>query len=182
MIHRLLKLDPRVLRLGLVAVPAMVALLGWGQILRPAWQSWQSAEALHASARQALADLPNRRTRAEALEKDAIELDRQLDAADTAPTRLPALLDELARQHGVDLQPLFPGQDTDIDGLRETRYELEASGPYLRLVAWLAAVDARLANAALLEARFARQPASGSVGLKLRLAIYRRPAPGPQPP
>lgn len=34
--QRLLELDPRVLRLALLAVPAMVLLIGWGQVLRPA--------------------------------------------------------------------------------------------------------------------------------------------------
>ena len=40
----------------------------------------------------------------------------------------------------------------------------------------LAAIEARLPNAGLQEIRFTRQVSSGSVNLRLRLAVYRRPA------
>lgn len=174
--QRLLQLDPRVLRLILLAVPAMVLLIGWGQVLRPAWQAHQAAAKLHAGTREAVADLPARRARADALALEITDLENRLDAPATAPTRLPVLLENLALTQGIELQPVFPGRDAEFEGLLETRYELEASGTYPRLVAWLAEVDTRLTNAGIVEARFTRQAHSEAVLLRLRLAVYRRPA------
>ena len=174
--QRLLQLDPRVLRLALVAVPAMVLLIGWGQVLRPAWQAHQAAAKLHTSTREAIADLPARRARADALTREITDLQNRLDAPATAPTRLPVLLESLAAAQGIELQPVFPGRDTEFEGLVETRYEIEASGTYPRLAAWLAEVDTRITNAGIVEARFTRQAHSEAVLLRLRLAVYRRPA------
>ncbi|MBP7444817.1 MAG: hypothetical protein KA855_08030, partial [Zoogloea sp.] len=75
----LLRLDPRVLRLLVVAVPAMVLLVGWGQLLRPAWHARQAAASLHASTRDAIADLPARRARADELAKEISVLESRLD-------------------------------------------------------------------------------------------------------
>ncbi len=174
--QRLLQLDPRVLRLALLAVPAMVLLIGWGQILRPAWQAHQAAARLHASTREAVADLPARRARADALAGEITELENRLDAPATAPTRLPVLLESLAVAQGIELQPVFPGRNAEFEGLVETRYELEASGTYPRLAAWLAEVDRHITNAGIIEARFTRQAHTEAVLLRVRLAVYRRPA------
>ena len=151
MIRRLAGIDPRVLRLALVALPAMLALVGWGQVLRPAWQAREAAVALRESTRHKLLDLPIRREKAEALGQEATALDRQLDAPETAPTRLPALLESLATHHGVELMPVFPGRNTEFDGLVETRYEIGASGSYPRLVAWLADLETYLEELELAE-------------------------------
>ena len=174
--RELLALDIRVLRLAAGALSAVILLVGWGQILRPAWQSRQAVATQAAAIREAIASLPDRQTQAEALSVEATRLDAALDAADTAPARLPGVLDSLARSHGVELQPVFPGQQNESDGLVETRYDLEASSSYPQLVDWLAAIEARLPNAGLQEIRFTRQVSSGSVSLRLRLAVYRRPA------
>ena len=182
MIAQLLKLDARVLRLCLLAVPAMVALLGWNQVLRPAWQTRQSAAAQLAATRQTIAELPARQAQAAALAREAAALDRSLDAPDTAPTHIAGLLDGLARGTGVEMLPIFPGQDTEFESLHETRYEVEASGGYPQLVAWLSAIETRLANVAIQEASFSRQTARDEVRLRLRLAVYRRPATDPLQP
>lgn len=174
--QRLLQLDPRVLRLILVAVPAMVLLVGWGKVLRPAWQAHQAAATLHASTREAVADLPARRAQADALAGEITDLESRLDAPATAPTRLPILLESLATAQGIELQPVFPGRNADFEGLVETRYEIEASGTYPRLAAWLAEVETRITNASIIEAHFTRQAHSEAVLLRLRLAVYRRPA------
>ena len=71
---------------------------------------------------------------------------------------------------------MFPGQQSEFEGMHETRYELEASGAYPQLAAWLAAIETRLGNVAIQEARFTRHPASDAIDLRLRLAVYRRPA------
>ena len=170
MIAQLLKLDARVLRLGLVAVPVMVALLGWNQVLRPAWQTRQNAAAQLAATRQTIAELPARQAQAAALARETAALDRSLDAPDTTPTHIAGLLDGLARGTGVEMLPIFPGQDTEFEGLRETRYEVEASGGYPQLVAWLAAIETRLANVAIQEASFSRQTARDEVRLRAVLA------------
>lgn len=175
--QRLLQLDPRVLRLALVAVPAMVLLLGWGQFLRPAWHARQAAASLHTSTREALSDLPARRARADELAREITALENRLEAPATAPTRLPVLLENLATAQGVELQPVFPGRNSEFEGLVETRYEIEASSTYPRLAAWLADVDAHLGNTGILEARFVRQAHTEAVLLRLRLAVYRRPTP-----
>lgn len=182
MIRRLARLDPQVLRLALVAVPAMVALAGWGQVLRPAWQARQTAVALRTSTQQAIADLPARRAESASLSKEAAALDRLLEAPESASTHLPVLLESLAAEHRVDLLPVFPGRDTEFEGLLETVYDIEASAPYPKLVAWLADIDARIPNAGISDARFSRLAAKESVTLKLRLAVYRRPATPPTPP
>lgn len=172
----LLALDIRVLRLVAGALSAVILLVGWGQILRPAWQARQAVIAQAASIREAIASLPEQQARADALAAETTRLDTTLDAADTAPSRLPGVLDTLAREHGVELLPVFPGQQSEADGLVETRYELEASGSYPQLVGWLAAIEARLPNAGLQELRFNRRASSGDVTLHLRLGVYRRPA------
>ncbi|MBL8459121.1 MAG: hypothetical protein JNM92_07145 [Zoogloea sp.] len=174
--QRLLNLDPRVLRLVVAAVLAMVLLVGWGQFLRPAWHAHQAAITLDTSTRETLADLPARRAQADALEKEVSARESRLDSPASAPTRLPVLLENLATARGVELQPVFPGREVEFEGLVETRYEIEAGGSYPRLAAWLADVDARLANAGIVEARFLRQAHSETVQLHLRLAVYRRPA------
>lgn len=183
MMQRLLELDPRVLRLALVAGPAMVLLIGWGQVLRPAWQAHQAAVKLHASTLAAVADLPARRARADAVAREITDLELRLDAPATAPTRLPVQLEDLARARGIDLQPVFPGRNSEFEGLVETRYEIEASGTYPRLAAWLADVDASVPNAGIVDARFTRQAHSEAVVLRLHLAVYRRPTlPAGAPP
>ena len=176
--HALLALDIRVLRLVAGALSAVILLVGWGQILRPAWQSRQAVVTQAAGIREAIASLPDQQARADALATEATRLETTLDAADTAPARLPGVLDSLARSQGVELLPVFPGQQNESDGLVETRYDLEASGSYPQLVGWLAAIEARLPNAGLQEIRFTRQVSSGNVNLRLRLrlAVYRRPA------
>lgn len=174
--HALLALDIRVLRLVAGALSAVILLVGWGQILRPAWQSRQAVLTQTAGIREAIASLPDQQAQADALATEATRLETTLDAADTAPARLPGVLDNLARSQGVDLLPVFPGQQNESDGLVETRYDLEAGGSYPQLVGWLAAIEARLPNAGLQEIRFTRQASSGSVNLRLRLAVYRRPA------
>lgn len=174
----LLALDIRVLRLVAGALSAVILLVGWGQTLRPAWQSRQAVLAQAAGIREAIASLPDQQARADALGAEAARLETSLDAADTAdtaPARLPGVLDSLARSQGVELLPVFPGQQSESDGLVETRYDLEAGGSYPQLVGWLAAIEARLPNAGLQELRFTRQASSGSVNLRLRLAVYRRP-------
>lgn len=173
----LLRLDPRVLRLLVVAVPAMLLLVGWGQLLRPAWHARQAAASLHASTRDAIADLPARRAQADELAKEISVLESRLDPPVSAPTRLPVLLESLATARGVELQPVFPGRNAEFEGLVETRYDIEASGSYPHLAAWLADVDVRLGNAGIIEARFTRQAHNDTVLLRLRLAVYRRPAP-----
>lgn len=173
----LLRLDPRVLRLLVVAVPAMVLLVGWGQFLRPAWHARQAAASLHASTRDAIADLPARRAQADELAKEISVLESRLDPPVSAPTRLPVLLESLAAARGVELQPVFPGRNAEFEGLVETRYDIEAGGSYPHLAAWLADVDARLGNGSIIEARFTRQAHNDSVQLRLRLAVYRRPGP-----
>lgn len=180
--QRLLELDPRVLRLALLAVPAMVLLIGWGQVLRPAWQAHQAAIKLHASTRATAADLPARRARADALAREITDLEQRLDAPATAPTQLPVQLENLARAHGIDLQPVFPGRNSEFEGLVETRYEIEASGTYLRLAAWLAGMEAAISNASIVDARFTRQAHSEAVVLRLQLAVYRRPSAPAEPP
>jgi len=173
----LLRLDPRVLRLLVVAVPAMLLLVGWGQLLRPAWHARQAAASLHASTRNAIADLPARRARADELAKEISVLESRLDPPVSAPPRLPVLLESLATARGVELQPVFPGRNAEFEGLVETRYDIEASGRYPHLAAWLADVDARLGNAGIIDARFPRQAHNDTVQLRLRLAVYRRPGP-----
>ncbi len=173
----LLRLDPRVLRLLVVAVPAMLLLVGWGQLLRPAWHARQAAASLHASTPDAIADLPARRARADELAKEISVLESRLDPPVSAPTRLPVLLESLATARGVELQPVFPGRNAEFEGLVETRYDIEASGRYPHLAAWLADVDARLGNAGIIDARFTRQAHNDTVLLRLHLAVYRRPGP-----
>jgi len=87
------------------------------------------------------------------------------------------LLESLATARGVELQPVFPGRNTEFEGLVETRYDLEAGGSYPHLAAWLADVDARLGNAGIIDARFTRQAHNDTVLLRLHLAVYRRPGP-----
>lgn len=178
----LLQLDPRVLSLVLIALPVMLALLGWGQVLRPAWQARQAALTQQARIEAAIAELPRQRAEAGTLARQADELEARLDAPDSAPTRLPPLLDSLAAHQGVELQPIFPGRNIEFDGLVETRYAIEATGSYPSLVAWLAGLDARLPNAGVTQARFTRNASSGKVGLGLQLAVYRRPASAPTVP
>jgi Tfp pilus assembly protein PilO len=173
--QRLLKLDIRVLRLAAVATVAAILLVGWGQFLRPAWQARQAQLAQAEGIRAAIGSLPEQTARADALADEAARLEAALDPADATPSRLPALLDSLARARGVDLLPVFPGQQNEADGLLETRYELEAAGSYPQLVGWLAAIETRLPNAGLQELRFTRQAGSGNVSLHLRLAVYRHP-------
>lgn len=182
MIRRLARLDPQILRLLLFALPAMVALAGWGQVLRPAWQAWQAAVALRIATQQAVTNLPARRTESASLSKEAEALDHLLEAPESTSARLPLRLESLAAEHRVDLLPVFPGRDTEFEGLLETVYDIEASAPYPRLAAWLADIDARIPNAGISEARFSRLAATESVALKLRLAVYRRPATPPTLP
>lgn len=180
--RNLLQLDPRVLSLVLFALPVMLALLGWGQILRPAWQARQTALTQQARIEAAIAELPRRRAEAGTLARQADELEARLDAPDSAPRRLPTLLDSLAAHHGIELQPIFPGRNIEFDGLVETRYAIEATGSYPALVAWLAGLDATLPNAGVIQARFTRNASSGKVGLGLQLAVYRSPAAPPVVP
>lgn len=174
--RELLTLDLRVLSLLAVALPTVILAVGWGQLLRPAWQIRQAAAARVEAEHRAIADLPASHQRATDLEREATRLEAALDAPDTAPARLPALLEQLAGGRQIELQPIFPGQPNEADGLQETRYEVNASGSYPQLVGWLAAIESRLPNAGLQEVRFARQTDGAPVTLHLRLSIYRRAA------
>lgn len=174
--RELLALDLRVLRLLAIALPTVILAIGWGQVLRPAWQTHQAVAARAELQRSAIADLPANHQRAAKLEGEASRLEATLDAPDTAPARLPALLEHLAEGRQIDLQPVFPGQPNEADGLQETRYEVDASGSYPQLVGWLAAIENRLPNAGLQEVRFIRQTEGAPVALHLRLVVYRRAA------
>lgn len=114
--HALLALDIRVLRLVAGALSAVILLVGWGQILRPAWQSRQAVLTQTAGIREAIASLPDQQAQADALAAEAARLETT-DAADTAPARAPACSTIWPAVQGVELLPVFPGQQNESDGL-----------------------------------------------------------------
>ena len=105
--HALLALDIRVLRFVAGALSAVILFVGWGQILRPAWQSRQAVLTQTAGIREAIASLPDQQAQADALAAEAARPEPP-STPPTPPARLPGVLDSLARSQGRRAATGFP--------------------------------------------------------------------------
>ena len=82
-------------------------------------------------------------------------------------------LDQLSSRHGVQLESVRPGERGQVLSFAEVPFDVEVTGEYFDLFAWL--LDAEQALRPMIVKQFHLRPASGADGLqmKLRVVSYR---------
>ena len=100
-----------------------------------------------------------------------------LSSAHPAPAQMLVALvgdiNRLALAHGIVVNGVTPVQDGQTMVFDQVGFEMDATGTYGALLAWMAAVEAAQANIAI--AGFEMQPAKtpGQIDIKLQVAAYR---------
>lgn len=100
-----------------------------------------------------------------------------IGAAHPAPAQLLVALvgdaNRLALAHGIHVTAVTPAPEGRTLVFDQVGFELDATGSYIALLDWMAAMEAAQANIAI--AGFEMQPAKtpGQIQLKVRVAAYR---------
>jgi Tfp pilus assembly protein PilO len=112
------------------------------------------------------------------LEADTAQLAKRFGATPSvapaqAQVRLVGQLGALAQSHGVSLHGVTPAPDQTVLAFTQSGYDVQASGTYAALLAWMHAVDG--AQAGLAVAGFTMRPGDtpGQVVASIRIAAYR---------
>ena len=186
---RLAALGERIVRAGAALPARQLHLLGAGLLLVLAAATWtlalraplaqvrivraehQRLSAGGAEPRQLAAQLAR-------LDADVGALSSRLGmhGAHPAPARMLVALvgdvNRLALAHGIAVNGVTPSQAMQTMGFDQVGFELDGTGSYSALLAWMAAVEAAQANIAI--AGFDMQPAKtpGQIDIKVRIAAY----------
>lgn len=93
-------------------------------------------------------------------------------AAAPTPLDLIAAVSVAARASGVAVASAVPGPERSVDGLRQQTLDIEASGSYPALLAWIAAIEAGQPAVGLLQLALRPAPDEPRRLVHMRLGIY----------
>lgn len=161
----LARMPVRQLRLLAAGVVAIVAMATWALAVRAPWMALRTVQArLVATPAAPPASAPTPQVAAPAL----TQLERAAAARAAGPDSVLGLIgaiDASARRHGVAVTAAQPLPVRTVAGLRELPLDVQASGTYAALQAWLAAIERELPAAAL-----------GQIDLRPGVAVNQREA------
>ncbi|MDQ2822879.1 MAG: type 4a pilus biogenesis protein PilO [Pseudomonadota bacterium] len=82
-------------------------------------------------------------------------------------------VNRLALAHGITVNAVTPSQNVQTMVFNQVGFELDASGSYRALLAWMSAIEATQVNIAI--AGFDMEPAKtpGQIHIRIRIAAYR---------
>lgn len=93
--------------------------------------------------------------------------------ASQAQVRLVGALGTLAREHGVSLHGVAPAPDEMALSFLRLGFDVDASGPYGALVAWMGAIEHAQPNLAIAGFEMHAGETPGQVSMKIRIASYQ---------
>lgn len=180
-IHRLEKVDIRLVIGGMVVILALLAFEGWILVLRKPYMEYQQVT----SSRQGLASsLDEKSDKSGELTRLATEL-RQLADRLSGELRLPSADDKMAAslmealdasaiKHKVNLSGVTPMERRMVSVFEELSFEVGASGAYLPLSDWMLGFGEALGGSATITDFSMKSIDEGRrVQLTLKLALYR---------
>ena len=93
--------------------------------------------------------------------------------ASQAQVRLVGALGTLAREHGVSLHGVAPAPDEMALSFLRLGFDVDASGPYGALVAWMGAIERAQPTLAIAGFEMHAGETPGQVSMKIRIASYQ---------
>lgn len=82
-------------------------------------------------------------------------------------------INRLALAHGVKVDGVTPSMDTQTVVFDQISLQLDATGSYNALLAWMAAIEGAQANIAIPDVEMAPTKTPGQIHVTLRVAAYR---------
>ena len=181
-LERAQRLEPRAVVMAAGGTLLLVLLAGWFYVLKPVLGEYRSLGASRAQAEQD-AQLGGVAVDARALDAMAeriagLEATLREGGADDADETLPELMSvlaALATRHRVDLGGVKPAAVVRAPGFEEQPFDIEASGRYFDVVAWLHAAETQLAPLTVGRFELREGDEDGAVALRLRMSAWRLP-------
>lgn len=154
----------------------------WFHALRAPLTALRAVRAEQAQLAQAAGDPRLLAAQLAALAADSRELEQRLgagpgpastQASAQAQVRLVGSLGALAREQGVAVHGVAPAPDEMALGFVRLGFDVDASGPYGALLAWMNAIERSQPNLSIAGFDMRTGTAPGQVAIRIRIAAYQ---------
>ncbi len=182
LLSRVERVEPRLVRLGAAALLVAALLAAWFWLIRPPLGEYR---ALNAARERSVRDIAGLEASVDRREIDTLlerigTLEQVLQAgrdgasANEMMADIIGTLDRLAGEHGVVLTGVKPGQAGEVLSFEEQPFDVEATGRYFDLIAWLRAAERDLRPMLIKQFRFrAVDDRGGGLAVSVRVVSYR---------
>lgn len=180
-LDRVGRVEPRVVVMIAGGVLFIVLLASWFWLIKPPLGEYRTLTAQHEQSASDVASLESSvdtqeidrlYQRIEELEQ-VLQAGRDGDSANEMMATIIGTLDRLASERGVVLNGVKPGAVGDVLSFEEQPFDVEASGRYLDLIAWLSAAERELRPMLLKQFHFRTADEKGALAVTLRVVSYR---------
>ncbi len=181
-IRKAAALPARQLHLAGAGLLLIVGAALWFYALRAPLTALRAVRAEQAQLAQAAGDPRLLAAQLAQLAADSRQLEQRLGAgpinasAQTsaqAQVRLVGSLGALAREQGVTVHGVAPAPDEMALGFMRLGFDVDASGPYAALLAWMNAIERSQPNLSIAGFDMRTGTAPGQVAIRIRIAAYQ---------
>lgn len=181
LIDFLTPLNSRMVAAVMLVLVALLAFEGWMLVLRQPFAAYKQSHTARLSLADNLSQSPDASIELKQVVSELQQLSDKLSGQlhmpasdDKIAASLMAELDQSAARHGLTLSSVVPGQRNPVSVFEEVPFEVSATGPYLRLAAWMLDFENTLGhNSAVAEFDMKTAGQGDQVNLSLRIALYR---------
>ena len=181
--EQLARIEPRTLRLALLGVLATLVLGGYFYGFKSELVEYDRLGRLHLQSEEELASRQGGASdaRIETLQREVAELETRLygkglpQPPSQMVSHIIAQLDRLAVHHRVGLVSVKPGRRGEVLSFAEVPFDVEVTGSYFDLYAWLQDAESELRPMVVKQFRMSPGGRDRAVLMSLRVVSYRAP-------
>lgn len=174
-------LNSRMVTAVMLLLVALLAFEGWMLVLRQPFAAYEQSRTARLSLADSLSQSPDVSIELKQVVSELQQLSDKLSGQlhmpasdDEIAATLMAALDQSAARHGLTLSSVVPGERNPVSVFEEVPFEVSATGPYLRLAAWMLDFENTLGhNSAVADFDMKTAGHGDLVNLSLRIALYR---------
>ena len=181
MLQRVERIEPRALVLLAGGLLAVLLLTAWFWLIKPPLQEYRT---LSVEREQSASDVASRESSVDSNEIDrlaqrieefeqVLQAGRDGESANEMMATIIGTLDRLAGDHAVVLNGVKPGPSSDVLSFEEQPFDVEASGRYFDLIAWLSDAERELRPMLLKQFHFRAADDKGGLAVSLKVVSYR---------
>ena len=180
-LQRVERVEPRAVVMVAGGLLAVLLLAAWFWLIKPPLHEYRL---LNVEREQSASDVANRESSVDKREIDrlaqrieelelVLQAGRDGDSANEMMATIIGTLDRLAGERGVVLNGVKPGPTSDVLSFEEQPFDVEATGRYFDLIAWLNDAERELRPMLLKQFHFRGADDKGGLAVSLRVVSYR---------
>lgn len=180
-LERVEHVQPRAVVMGACGLLVLLLVAAWFLLIRPPLGRYHALAAEHAQSARDVAgleasvdtgEIERLGARIEELEQ-VLQAGRDGASANEMMATIIGTLDRLAGEHRVVLAGVRPGETGDVLSFEEQPFDVEASGRYFDLIAWLQAAERELRPMLLKQFHFRAAGGGDGLVVSVRVVSYR---------